>query len=238
MKVMKMSVLLVAVMAAIFPARSQALIPVEPAYENTIQVTGTAEREILPDEIFVRIVISENDTKGKVSVDKMEQDMITALRNIGVDVENNLKVGDMSSSLHEKIFGKNTTRTTATYQLKISSAEMLGNVYQRLGSFGISNITITALNHSRIREITAEVRIEAVKNAQQMASDMARALGQEIGKAVYVVDYNNQVINTRSNYKADLIMEADSYDTGAGAAALDFRNIKLSYSVSVKFALL
>lgn len=207
----------------------------ETVYENSIQVNGTAEREIVPDEIYIRIVISKNDTKSWSSVDKMESDMVLSLRQIGVDVDNDLSIGDMSSSAYSKVFGKNTSRTTAVYQLKVSSAEMLGSVYQALGKLGISNLSIMALSHSRIREITDEVRIEAVKNAREIALGMARAIGQDIGRAVFIADYINPVFLARSNYKTDAFT-----DNSAGAeepVSLDFRNIKLNYSVTVKFAL-
>ena len=38
--------------------------PANQPYENYIQVTGKAEKEIVPDEIYVRITINESDTKG------------------------------------------------------------------------------------------------------------------------------------------------------------------------------
>ena len=38
-----------------------------------IEVTGKADMEVTPDEIYVRIVINEKDNKGKVSVEQQEK---------------------------------------------------------------------------------------------------------------------------------------------------------------------
>lgn len=204
-------------------------------YENTIQVTGTSEREVVPDEIYVRIIISENDTKGKTTVDQMEQDMIRVLLAAGIDVEENLKVGDMSAEMYTKTFGRRTARTTAIYQLKVGSASQLAQVYQDLGNAEIYNLGVIRVAHSNIRGINDELRVEALRNAQQIARTMAQALGQDIGKAIYIVDHNTvQPVYSRA------VAEYSVMDTAAGAPApveLDFRNIKLNYSVTVKFAL-
>ena len=52
-----------------------------------IEVTGKAEMEVVPDEIYVGITINEKDNKGKVSVDQQEQEMFKQLKEIGIDVE-------------------------------------------------------------------------------------------------------------------------------------------------------
>ncbi|MDA3891149.1 MAG: hypothetical protein PF517_05735 [Salinivirgaceae bacterium] len=36
--------------------------------QNYIEVTGKAELNVVPDEIFLKILISEKDTKNKISV--------------------------------------------------------------------------------------------------------------------------------------------------------------------------
>ncbi len=208
-------------------------------YENYIQVTGKAEKEIVPDQIYIRIVINENDNKGKVSLEAQERNMISKLKSLGIDTEKNLKVGDMSSDFQQFWLRKNAVRTTATYQLLVTSAQKMAEVFQALESIDISNLSVTKITHSKLQELTNEVRIEAMKNAQQIAQSLAEAVGQKAGRAIYIADYNNDILNTANN-----VMLARTKSTMMDAEAgsmpeeqLEFRNIKLKYSVSAKFAL-
>ena len=54
-----------------------------------IEVTGSAEMEIIPDEIYITVVVTERyDGKNKITIEKLESDMFAALKNIGIDPKN------------------------------------------------------------------------------------------------------------------------------------------------------
>ena len=89
----------VALMA--LPAAAQ----MQEAYPSYIQVTGRAEKELTPDEFYLQIVINERDSKGKISVESQQRDMVAVLRKLGVDVEKQLKMANLSS----EFFKKNTS---------------------------------------------------------------------------------------------------------------------------------
>ncbi len=206
------------------------------SYENFIQVNGNAERKVVPDEIYVRIVINEQEMKLKKSVEQMEQAMIGALKSIGVDTDKNLTIDRMSSDYKDYFLRPDQARTTATYELKVGSAAELGKAYQVLEKEGISNLTVTRQTHSRIKEIRSEMRIEAMKNAQQTAQELLAAVGQKLGPAVWVNDggYNGvmykAVMARGVNY--DAVAESAPYET-----PLQLSDLELTYSVNVKFAL-
>ena len=81
-------------------------------------MTGKADREVTPDEIYVRIVINEKDNKGKVSVEQQEKEMFRRLKAAHIDIEKDLVVQDMSSDLQTYFLRKNAILSTKTYQLK------------------------------------------------------------------------------------------------------------------------
>ena len=233
---MKKIILSAAAAMLVITAGAQTTSPVMP-YENYIQVTGRAEKEIIPDEIYVSIVINESEMKQKQTVEKLEKNMIAMLKSLGVDTEKDLRIDNMSSGYQDYLFAKNTARTTAAYQLKVGSSQMLGRVYQGLESLGISNMNIVKLSHTKIKEYQDEVRGDAMKNAQHVARTLAEAVGQKAGRAIYIVDYNSDftvpVAQTRSNMTYKSYAAADEmYET-----ELDFRDIKLNYSLTVKFEL-
>ena len=56
------------------------------AYPSYIIVTGNAEREVTPDEIYVGITIDESDSRsGKVTVAEQERKMVAELKKLGID---------------------------------------------------------------------------------------------------------------------------------------------------------
>ena len=73
---MKKLILMAAVALMALPAAAQ----MQEAFPSYIQVNGRAEKEITPDEFYLSIVINERDSKGKISVESQQRDMIAALK--------------------------------------------------------------------------------------------------------------------------------------------------------------
>ena len=228
---MKRFILAAAVAFLALPAAAQ----VQEAFPSYIQVNGRAEREIAPDEFYLQIVINERDSNGKVSVESQQRDMIAALKRLGVNVEKQLKVANLSS----EFFKKNTSVATAKYQLQLGSSAEVGKVWQALDGLGISNVSILKVSHSQLERYKSEVRVEAMRNAKQNAATLAEAIGQTIGKCFYVYDSNNDVMPVFYNNMA-VMRSAKAFDAAEAAAEeepLDFKTIKLQYSVQAKFVL-
>jgi hypothetical protein len=229
---MRKLVFLAAALAMMLTAAAQT----QEAYPSYIQVNGRAEKEIVPDEFYLSIVIDERDSKGKISVESQQREMIAALRRQGVDVEKQLKVANLSS----EFFKKNTSVATAKYQLKLGSAAEAANVWQALDKLGISDVSILRVSHSNIDALKEEVRVEAIRNAQQSARTLAQAIGQTVGKCFYIWDSNNDIMPAYYN-NTMAVRSMKSMDAGSGESAgeepLDFKTIKLQYSVQTKFVL-
>ena len=228
---MKRFILAAAVALLALPAAAQ----VQEAFPSYIQVNGRAEREIAPDEFYLQIVINERDSKGKVSVESQQRDMIAVLKRLGVNVEKQLKVANLSS----EFFKKNTSVATAKYQLQLGSSAEVGKVWQALDGLGISNVSILKVSHSQLERYKSEVRVEAMRNAKQNAATLAEAIGQTIGKCFYVYDSNNDVMPVFYNNMA-VMRSAKAFDAAEAATEeepLDFKTIKLQYSVQAKFVL-
>ena len=77
---MKRIILMAAVALMALPVAAQTVGEAFPSY---IQVNGRAEKEIAPDEFYLSVVIDERDSKGKLSVESQQRDMIAALRRLG-----------------------------------------------------------------------------------------------------------------------------------------------------------
>ena len=68
------------------------------AMVKKIEVSGSAEEEIVPDEIFFAITLKEylDDDKKKVSIDKLERQLNDAVRKLGV-AEEDFRIEDIQS---------------------------------------------------------------------------------------------------------------------------------------------
>lgn len=213
------------------PAAAQ----MQEAYPSYIQVTGRAEKELTPDEFYLQIVINERDSKGKISVESQQRDMVAVLRKLGVDVEKQLKMANLSS----EFFKKNTSVAMAKYQLQLGSSGEVAKVWQALDDLGISNISILKVTHSQLDKYKQEVRLEAMRNARESAQEMAGAIGQTIGKCFYIYDSNSNVLPVM--YDNAVLMRSAKAAADAESAAeedpLEFKTIKLEYGVQAKFVL-
>src|SRR6476620_6753447 len=72
--------------------------------EHFIEVTGSAQQEIEPNEIYTLIRLREfEENKQKVSLEKLDADFMKALKDAGID-KKRLELADAGSRLDK--FGK------------------------------------------------------------------------------------------------------------------------------------
>lgn len=201
-----------------------------------IEITGTAEQEIVPDMIYLKIDLSENDSKGRVSIEDQESKMKAALTAIGIDVQKDLKVGDFSSVYIKYAFREKTIITSKQYTLLVHDAEIAGKAVKALGDNDISNVSVAGVDHSQMQQKRFELRLEAVKSAKAKAEAIAETLGQKAGKALYVAENSDYMPFAQSN--VNYLIRQESYDKFKGnEPELSFRNLKINSSVIVRFAL-
>lgn len=202
--------------------------------ENYIQVTGNAELEITPNEFFLSITLDESDSKGRQAIELQRKQLISTLKSLGINIEKQLTMANMSSSY----FKRNNSLAVAKYQLQLSSSEMVIKVYDALSEINISAVRIERISHSDIEELTSQVRKDAMVNAKTIATELATAIGQSVGACIYIYDGNRGV--TPTYYNDGIVMRAmakSSNEALPEEEPIEFKKIKLSYSVNAKFRL-
>ncbi len=224
--------LLMALLALLaLPAAAQT----DPESQNVINVTGKVEKKIAPDRIYIRIVIKDNDIKG-LDVNQIQSKMIAALKKLGIGTDTDLKVNDMDNALRKR----NQVQTTKSYQLMVTSATQMAQVYGALADLGISNMSVTKVDNSQMEKYRLEARREAIRQAKQNAEVLAEAIGQSIGPAVYIYDnggYSDMPVMFASRASNKMLaVESVAADDTEGPS-LEFREITLSHSVNVRFKL-
>ena len=205
------------------------------AFPSYVQVYGRAEKEIAPDEFYLQIIINERDSKGKISVESQQRDMIAALKRLNVDIDKQLKVANLSS----EFFKKKSSVATAKYQLQLGSSAEVARVWQALDDLGISNVSILKVSHSKIDQLKEEVRVEAIRNARKNAATLAEAIGQQVGRCFYIYDSNSNVVPAVYD---NMVLMRSAKDVATAEMQveedpLEFKTLRLEYGVQAKFVL-
>ncbi len=228
-------ILLIAV-ATLFIA-SAAVAQENPKEQNYIEVSTRAEKQITPDEIYLLININELESKGKVTVEKQEADMIKALKGIKIDVEKNLTVKDMGSDLRKYFLRKNNILASKSYILKLGTASQAMSAMEVLNSIKISDISLfrTAVSPQLEKQTKDELLTEAAKKAKDNAGILATAVGSQAGEVIYIQNYYN--FSQPSNFvlkaaRAAVTEESVMYDS---APELEISKTSLSVNVTCRF---
>lgn len=204
--------------------------------QNYIEVTGKAEMEVVPDQIFIRIVLDENDTKGRVPLSQQEASMIETLSELGVDIDRDLSVVDFTSDFRTFLFNRDNVQLTKEYQLLAHDALTAAKVFIELEKLDISNIRIDRLDHSNIEQFRQEVKVKAIQAAQQKASALAGAIGQQIGRAIYIreIEIVEPMYQMAANFRMERSLVASEISE---VPDIEFEKITLDSSIQVRFAL-
>lgn len=205
------------------------------AFPSYIEVTGVAEKEVAPNEIYLSITINERDSKGKISVDEQQREMLAALKKLGVKPDSQLKMVDLTSSY----FKRGNALAKAQYELKLGSAVEVAKVWRALDGLGISQVTVTKVSHTDLEKFKAETRTEAIRAARDNARALAEAIDQKAGKCFWIADYSSPVraVYTAANLKSRAMGEEASFDAVVEEEGLEFQTINLQHRVQAKFVL-
>ena len=205
-----------------------------------LEVTGSADTLLTPNEIYIKINISEKDTKDRASIEELEQKMFDALKTLGLDVEKNLTTSDMASNFKFYFLRSKDVMKSKQYILKVGDAVTASKVFIELESLGISNTSIDRVNHSDLEKIKNMMRSKAVENARARGVALTQPLNQTIGPAIHIAD--NEVYNTANQLSGRLdevvvVGYSSKYKVNQELPKIEFEKIKVSANINVKFIL-
>lgn len=205
---------------------------------NYIEVTGKSEMEITPDMIYLKVLLNEKDSKNKISVSELEKQMVDKLKEIGINIEKNLFIKDMSSNYKFYLLTKKEIFLSKEYQILVSDGKTASQVFLELEKIGISSVSVEKLDHSKIEQYRKETKINAIKAAKDKAESLTAAINQNIGRAIYIqeLDFKSGFAPGASN---SIMIRGSSSIYGSNKATLDvdFEKIKIEYSILCRFEL-
>lgn len=201
-----------------------------------IEVAGTADTLVTPNKISIRIVLSEKDTRDRVSIEELELKMVEGLKSIGINTEDKLTISDMMSNYKTYLLKQKDILKTKEYQLVVADAATLSRVFLQLENMGLSNTSIEKVEHTELEALKNLCRTRAIENAKQKALALVKPLSQKVGNALFISDNEGVMPNPYQDRMYGMqikTMAAESYEP----PKIDFKKIQVAAGVNVRFVL-
>ena len=212
-------------------------------FPRTITVNGSAEMEIIPDEIYVQVYLKEYDKKGggKISIDKIRQDFLTAVRSLGLP-DTSISVSGYDANNYNPWWRKKNKKedlhASITYQVKLRNTAQVDQLVDKLDDNATQNFYISRTTHSKIEEFRKNLKIQAVKAAKDKAQYLADAVNEKVGVAVTINEPGEYYQPYYGDGASNRMVKAEAMNQSApDQPQADFKKMKIRYDVNVVFEL-
>ena len=207
-----------------------------------IEVTGSSETEIIPDEIHFMITIKEywqeefekkskpEDYQTKVPVNEIEHNLMSALKQAGI-APSDIQTKEVGDYWRER--GKDFL-ISKTFDIKLQNPDQINRIIQTVNTKGIQSMNIGELKNKDLQEYRKQGKIDALKAARQKADYLVAAMGQKLGNVLRIVEPEERSFSYFQPQSAMSNVAIPSYDSNPE----NFRTIKLRYQMTARFEIL
>jgi uncharacterized protein len=222
-------------------------------FPKTISVTGSADMEIVPDEIYVNITLREYQKKGE---DKKDLETIKAaflenckaanLPDSIISIESYNGYTDYykfkkASQQRVRNIGMNDL---IVYQINFNSVAQMDALIERLDEDATQSFSIVQLSHTKAKEYRKQLKIQAIKAAKEKGIYLTEAIGEKLGAAITIVEPQEDIANAKNAIDNMTLRSNIGYDPKKSTetfsdrfSGVGFKKIKYRYTVDVLFAL-
>ncbi|PBQ33825.1 hypothetical protein CNR22_19240 [Sphingobacteriaceae bacterium] len=207
-----------------------------------IEITGTNEMEITPDELYITITLLERmEGKEKITIDKQEAELKKSLKELNIDLAN-LTLSKADADYGKVRKSNKDVLVSKAYILKVGDAEMLSKVYEKLDKINAYDAYISRYTHSKILDFQKECRIKAIKVAKEKVDYILAAVDQKAGTPIQIMETENYVQDQPPVYGYGRMdkMAMNSVSVGGNAESSDisFKKIKIRSGFLVRYEIL
>jgi uncharacterized protein YggE len=175
---------------------------------KVVRVVGTAEIKVVPDRAVIEIGVEKQDPSASVAKhaeDAAARRILAALRGNGIDDKD---IQTTFLSLQPQSYTRKGVRISyfvaaQTMTITVRDLAKLDTLLEALIKAGGNRIDSIGYETSDLRKYRDQARDMAVKAAHEKAGALAKALGQDIGKAQSIEEVPEAeygAANTRFNY--------------------------------------
>ncbi|MDR2956068.1 MAG: SIMPL domain-containing protein [Prevotella sp.] len=215
-----------------------------------IEVSGSAEMEIEPDQIHLSVTVGNysqkqaNGTSREIlsleSADKKFMDILSA---VGIEkdkivLKNALTNNYWTYYLRYRRYMENV-RLEKEYEIVLNDVAKLNDLLSKLPGpeQGIVSVNLSELKNSKIEEYRKEVKMMAMKAAKEKASYLLESIGNKAGKPIYVreVEDNKADVYMNEAYSNKMMVRQESAMMQDEQEQIGLKKIKLKYEIEAKF---
>nr|WP_294894574.1 SIMPL domain-containing protein [uncultured Pedobacter sp.] len=197
-----------------------------------IEVNGTAEQEVTPDEIYIGISLKEYiDGKKKVSIEELEAQLQKAVTKAGI-AQQDFMINNISAYTDYWSKKKDPTfLASKQYSIKVSDLNKLNMVIGAIDAKGVAYTNIERYAYSKEDELKKELKIKALKDAKTKATYLVEAIGDKLYQVLEISESENNNY-PQPVYRMAMMKTSESMDS---APQIDFKKIKLSVNIRAVF---
>jgi uncharacterized protein YggE len=205
-----------------------------------VTTIGTAEINVVPDEVLLQVGVQNQSPRArtaKAAADATSRKILAALKGLSVDSK------DMQTtylSLQPQFDYRKGMRISyfvaeQTLSVKLHDVSKLDDVLDALIKAGGNRVDGIEYQSSEMRKYRDQARQSAVNAAHEKAEALAKALGQQIGKAYSIQEDQPQAY---SPYANAIVGGLAPDKTRAPVASTSPGQMKVSAAVTVTFELI
>jgi len=203
-----------------------------------LETSAKVDTLVQPDLIYIDILITEKDSRNRESVEELETKMALELQSLGVNIDKQLILSDLSSNFKKYFLQQKDVLKSKSYELEVYDAITAGKVLVGLEEVGISNVNLNRTEYSKIEDLKLELKSKAILKAKVQAESLVKPLNQSISGVLYISDKFNQSNNYYENSELEEIVVLGyngRKNENPQPIAIEFKKIKVESQIEVKF---
>lgn len=195
-----------------------------------IEVVGSSEMEIVPDEIFIRIALKEYK-KGttKIDLNALESQLVKSVKRLDIPSENLMVENVSGYNWNWRKRKADDFLATKSFILKVSDLKKMNGLVAMLDEEGLNNMNVQSYSHTEIEFYRKEVKKGAMLAAKEKATYLLESLDETLGKLLEVQEINQGYQNPAPMYSNMMLREV------AYESEVEFMTIKVRADMRVVF---
>jgi uncharacterized protein YggE len=216
-------------------------------YPKTISVSGSAEMDIIPDEIYVHVELGEYQKKGeaKKDIESIKSGFLASCKAVGIADSSISIVSYSGNNRYYNIRKRKKDQdmmASITYQVKFRSSRLMDDLVEKLDDDATRDFRINAVSHSQMAEFRRLLKIQAVQAAKEKGIYLTEAIGEKLGEAIslsepveWIPPQNVRLAIRGANSVGSFSMAKEQVDDAS--EEINFKTIKLRFEVNAVFAI-
>ena len=220
-----------------------------PEIPNKIKVTGSSEMEVTPDEIYMNFTIREYKNKAgkKVTIQAVKEQFLSLCKKAGIAMDD-IRISGYSGSENWDYYYWYYRRDTEissslSYTIKVKTISKIDKIVNGLDRDAVENFYLVRTSHSQLEKLRRQVKENAVKASKNKAIYLAKAVGEEVGRALLIeeitegdIESDQRAVNKYTEYNSNTITTG-SLNSNYSTASPSVDKIKIRFEVKAEYEL-